>query len=107
MNHIDDRNYYSDERVMAVNRKKWYESLDDNRMIATVDIDGEMRKVPFTYGVCPLCDGKGSHVNPSIDSNGLTAEDFNEDPDFAENYFSGIPGPCGSCDGNDHGPDYD
>ena len=100
MNHIDDYNYYGDGRVRASNRKAWYESLDDNRMIATVDIDGEVRKAPFTYGVCPLCDGKGSHVNPSIDSGGLTADDFYEDPEFKENYMNGTYDiPCNECHG--------
>ena len=31
--------------------------------------------------ICPICKGEGSYVNP-IDSNGLTGEDFADDPDF-------------------------
>lgn len=37
--------------------------------------------------VCPQCEGTGKHVNPAVDGNGLSAEDF-EDEDFKEGYFS-------------------
>jgi hypothetical protein len=40
--------------------------------------------------VCPACLGEGKTVNPNIDAHGLTAEDFFEDPDFAEDYRSGV-----------------
>jgi len=46
------------------------------------------------YQVCPVCDGHGTTVNPNIDSNGLTAEDFAEDPDFKEDYMSGVYDIC-------------
>lgn len=39
--------------------------------------------------VCPVCGGRGSTVNPNIDAHGLTREDFDEDPDFADDYRSG------------------
>ncbi len=41
------------------------------------------------WEVCGTCDGKGEHVNPSIDAHGITADEFSEDPDFAEEYFRG------------------
>jgi hypothetical protein len=44
---------------------------------------------PAHYEVCWRCDGTGSHVNPSIDGNGISAEQFAEDPEFKEAYFSG------------------
>jgi len=57
-------------------------------------------KVPIKFVVCDTCDGQGSHVNPSIDSNGLTAKDFAEDPDFAEEYMSGrYDVTCYGCNG--------
>lgn len=57
--------------------------------------------VPARYEVCSRCDGTGTHVNPSIDGNGLTYEDFAEDPDFEEAYFSGIYDVnCYECKGN-------
>ena len=57
--------------------------------------------LPVKRVVCPQCDGSGKHVNPSIDSNGLTADDFAEDPGFAENYFGGAYDVrCETCNGN-------
>lgn len=37
--------------------------------------------------VCPTCKGKGTQMNPSIANHVYTREDFDEDPEFAENYF--------------------
>jgi hypothetical protein len=50
--------------------------------------------------VCPVCDGEGTTVNPNIDANGLTREDFDEDPDFREDYMSGVYDiTCAACHG--------
>jgi hypothetical protein len=50
--------------------------------------------------ICPVCDGEGKTVNPNIDAHGLTAEDFREDPDFAEDYKSGFYDiTCAACNG--------
>jgi hypothetical protein len=50
--------------------------------------------------VCPVCDGEGKTVNPAIDCNGLTREDFAEDPDFAEDYMSCMYDiTCRACNG--------
>jgi len=50
--------------------------------------------------ICPVCSGEGKCVNPNIDAHGLTAEDFHEDPDFAEEYFGGtFDEPCRPCRG--------
>jgi hypothetical protein len=52
------------------------------------------------YRVCPVCHGEGTTVNPNIDAHGLTAEDFAEDPDFAEAYWSGVyDEECRACGG--------
>lgn len=57
-------------------------------------------ELPAKYEVCSLCHGKGTHVNPSIDSHGLSAEDFAEDPDFMDDYFSGAyDQTCNQCHG--------
>lgn len=54
----------------------------------------------FTIAVCPACNGRGQYVNPSIDAHGLSREDFDEDPDFAESYFRGdYDVRCGLCQG--------
>jgi len=126
MNHIiEDMNYYNDRRVVGV--FKWYKSLDEKRMKATIDrecFEGidcphdakcsagfeppkgfdcdkiTRREVEVRFEICPICNGKGSHVNPSIDCNGLTSEDFDEDPEFARDYMSGAYDvPCNGCRG--------
>lgn len=90
--------------------QKWYENFNEKSMLFTVEIDGEELEIPAKYEVCGTCNGKGSHVNPSIDSNGLSREDFDEDPDFAEGYFSGMYDvSCNECHGArvSPEPDYD
>ena len=66
------------------------------------DEDGEEVEadLPAKNEVCSRCDGEGHHVNPNVDGNGLTAEDFEEDPDFAEDYRSGVYDvTCEECGG--------
>jgi hypothetical protein len=73
------------------------------------DIEGANGRTPredagairCRYIVCSTCDGRGSHVNPSIDSEGLTASDFEEaGEDFREEYCSGrYDVPCYECGG--------
>lgn len=47
--------------------------------------------VPAVFSVCPLCGGKGSHVNPSIDAGGITSDDEfwgdDEDPMTGESCY--------------------
>jgi hypothetical protein len=51
--------------------------------------DGKM-EVPCTREVCPLCDGRGRVVNPSIDAGGITESDWSRwDQDERESYWSG------------------
>lgn len=58
------------------------------------------KKFKVKREVCPRCDGTGTIVNPAIDGNGLSAEDFAEDPDFKEQYLSGFYDVrCPDCDG--------
>lgn len=53
-----------------------------------------------TWMVCPVCEGEGTTVDPAIDGNGLTREDFDEDPDFGESYWSGaFDITCRACKG--------
>lgn len=63
---------------------------------------------PCRFVVCDTCGGKGSHVNPSIDAHGITQEEFDEDPEFRENYFSGAYDvPCYECHGKRVVPEID
>lgn len=56
--------------------------------------------LPAKFEVCGTCRGKGTRVNPSIDGNGITAEQFAEDPDFAESYLRGdYDIQCSGCKG--------
>ena len=50
--------------------------------------------------MCPTCEGRGSHVNPSIDCGGITSNDWDEDPDFEEEYRGGrYDVACYGCKG--------
>ena len=55
---------------------------------------------PARFAVCPLCSGTGKVVDPDIDCCGLTREDFDDDPDFEEDYFDGVYDvTCPQCRG--------
>lgn len=50
--------------------------------------------------VCPTCNGRGRHVNPSIDAHGISSSEFDEDPQFEEEYKSGAYDvSCYECGG--------
>lgn len=86
-------NYYhfTGERISPCNLKSWQEYQG-------IEVKTKMQ-------VCPRCDGKGHHTNPSIDGNGISAEEFYNDPDFAEDYFSGVYDvPCYECGGENVTP---
>lgn len=94
MNIIDDINYATDHRVRALER--------DDFTIEIEQPDGSYLEetLPTRWIVCPTCNGEGTHVDPSIDAGGLSADDFSADPDFAEDYVSGVYDvPCYGCDG--------
>lgn len=64
--------------------------------------DGHVDEIelPTRWAVCPVCSGEGKHINPAIDCGGLSREDFDEDPDFAEAYMAGVYDvPCNHCGG--------
>lgn len=102
-----------DHRYLARDSGKWWESIDGRKNVVSVKITcgheceecyggccEELIEFPFKYEVCPTCGGKGKHVNPNIDSHGLTRDDFEQDPDFAEDYFSGLYDvDCYECNG--------
>jgi len=102
---LDDYNYYNDSRTRAARQSKWYTTLDESTMTAYVAVDDEdgneiLEPMPVRFEECGLCNGTGSHVNPSIDSGGLTSDDFYDDPDFAEEYSSGrYDVTCYECGG--------
>jgi hypothetical protein len=62
--------------------------------------DAVPAEVPARTEVCYTCEGRGKHVNPSIDAHGLSPDDFAEDPDFADQYFGGaFDVSCAGCHG--------
>lgn len=94
--------YENDHRVRAAQENKWWTSIDEDKMIATISLwdDEDLIEVPFQFEVCHTCDGKGKHVNPSIDCDGLTQRDFDEDPGFRESYMAGhYDVSCYGCGG--------
>ena len=63
------------------------------------DGDYDEVELPTHFVVCPLCEGKGKHVNPSVDANGLGRGQM-EDEDFMHDYMSGVYDiTCNSCNG--------
>jgi hypothetical protein len=64
----------------------------------TAEIEVEL---PAKNEVCGRCGGDGKHTNPAIDGNGISREDFDQDPDFEQAYFSGrYDVTCEECGGN-------
>lgn len=89
-------NYYSDHRVRGAERADQFQDFNQKTMTATY-CDQEVK---VRYTVCPTCNGHGKHVNPSIDCNGLSCADFDEDPGFYEEYLSGTYDvTCYECHG--------
>ena len=90
---IDDLNYARDSRTQPADPGDTLEVYDP-------DVDGYVKiTIPGKWAVCPVCDGNGKHVNPSIDAGGLP-RDFLEDPDFMDDYMGGAYDvTCNRCNG--------
>lgn len=72
------------------------------RGYGTEDNDGEpiYTPIPVAMEVCPTCDGRGAYVNPNIDRQGLSREDFDEDPEFEAGYRNhDYDVRCDHCEG--------
>lgn len=88
-----EANYYNDSRVRGGQR------ANQQFIVFVNDSDSEV-ELPTKTIVCPTCNGHGKHVNPSIDCDGLTAEDFDNDPDFRGDYLRGTYDvTCYECGG--------
>jgi len=80
---------------------------DEKKMVLVdnyEDVEGEepvnLGELQAKYEVCQTCDGKGRHVNPSVDSHGITRDEFDEDPGFMEAYVRGdYDVTCYECKG--------
>lgn len=82
------------------------ERFNKDRMTITITLEDDdgveiPYELPAKFGVCSTCDGEGKHVNPDIDSQGISPQEFAEDPDFEEAYFGGFYDVvCFECQGN-------
>lgn len=65
------------------------------------DYDAKPIEIQVDIEVCPVCDGAGRYVNPSIDSHGIGADEWMElDDQFKDLYMSGgYDVTCGCCNG--------
>lgn len=95
-----------DYRVVASVEKKWYRKINEKRLTALVILpdgdDEEEVEIPIVFEVCDVCDGLGKYVNPSIDSHGISSEEWENDWDEEEkdNYLSGgYDVECSRCKG--------
>lgn len=53
--------------------------------------------LPTHYELCPACQGRGTMTLKRL---AIPQEMFDEDPDFAEDYWGGVyDEPCDLCDG--------
>lgn len=58
-------------------------------------------EVPGRFEVCSQCNGEGTELYGSLKGAVFSAQDFAEDPDFAEDYFGGhCDVPCAHCHGD-------
>lgn len=68
--------------------------------ITFYDDDGEEHSIECVWEVCDRCKGEGSHTNPNVDGHGISPQEFQEDPEFARNYFAGVYDvECYKCKG--------
>ena len=87
---LDNLNYYNDPRVRNAGREE----------VRIFDDAGEEIELPTHWEVCPTCEGKGTHVNPSIDAGGLSPELIHDDPEFMADYMDGVYDVvCATCNG--------
>lgn len=59
-------------------------------------------ELPAKWDICGRCEGNGKHVNPSIDENGISADEWNNEwhDDEKEAYFAGrYDVQCNECKG--------
>lgn len=84
----------------------WWRRIDERRMVAFLRVCDEEGneievEIPVEFEVCGTCEGKGRHVNPSIDANGITEDEWGQwSYDEQETYLSGgYDVECYECDG--------
>ncbi len=90
---MENLNYAADPRNCELAKTPVLYFVDED------GCDSEI-KLPTKWEVCGVCSGRGTHVDPAIDCCGLSAEDFNDDPEFLDDYFNGqYDQRCNRCGG--------
>ncbi len=116
MSHLDNYNYHRDSRTWDV--PSAFEVLESGPATTKVELcesalesliedlgllpEGHsgILTVQSKFEVCGQCQGSGTMVDPRVDAGGLSQEDFDEDPEFREDYFSGrYDMRCNQCKG--------
>jgi hypothetical protein len=102
---MEEVNYFRDARVRNAER---YNNRDADEQAMVIrfeyeDNEGEtvVGEFPARFEVCPTCEGRGTHVNPSIDASGYYAdedEDYIPDDDEPA-YPHAFEQTCGTCHG--------
>lgn len=114
----NEYNSHGDCRVINARYQRGFDAgCDLKRMVFTFEVDDGESDEPASYTlplkmeVCPTCQGRGTHVNPSIDAGGITDDDdiwddYNEDGESL--YTSGAYDmTCGTCHGRNVVPSID
>ena len=97
--------YCTDSRVQAF-RNKWYSEINHSTKVLKANLGDGEKEMKFQWALCPACEGSGTMVNPSIDCDGISVDEFDQDPEFAESYFSGVYDEnCSTCDGEKRIPE--
>jgi hypothetical protein len=105
-----EHNYHGDYRVINSRaQREFNEGFDAEAMTFTFtkeEEDGEevSYTLPARYEVCPTCEGRGNHVDPSIDAGGISSDsdfwDDDEDEEGNSRYRSGFYNvTCYTCGG--------
>jgi hypothetical protein len=114
-----EHNYHGDSRVInAREQQKFNKGFDMKHMTFTFEVDnGEgdeptVHTLPAKFEVCPTCEGRGKHVNPSIDAGGISEDDeFWQDDHDEEGYSLYHNGfydvTCYTCNGRNVVPTID
>jgi len=93
---MTDHRYLARPRDIEVHRNR----LSGAVIIFDENGDEFEHTIPIVWEVCPTCEGRGTYVNPDIDSHGLSREDFDADPDFLDDYMEGrYDITCRECGG--------
>ena len=67
-----------DHRDVAANVYLPYRVDEKRNLIILWEDDEDEVELELEWEVCPTCEGRGKHVNPSIDAHGISVQEFYE-----------------------------